>query len=222
MNPRATGNSRTGFTLIELLVVMVIIAILAALLLPALARARETARARQCLSQMRQLGLAVRLYADENDDTFPRSLHSAFANGQLPWERSIAPQLGSSITAWTNLLAGVYHCPSDKRTMPWSYGLNVYYELGADDDYTGKPDTWRRMAQVPRPAATILFAENYSSADHLMAHFWFAVADTDDLAARRHQTRANYTFADGHAALQRLNQVFAPPQTDLWNPSLAK
>ncbi len=222
MNNPATGNSRAGFTLIELLVVIAIIAILAALLLPTLSRAKATARASQCLSQMRQLGFAVRLYADENQDAFPRSLHSAFAHQELPWERSIAPQLGSSTTAWTNLLAHIYHCPADKRTTPWSYGFNVYYELGEDDDYTGKPDTWRRVAQVRRPSATILFAENNSSADHLMAHFWFAVADTSDLASGRHQARANYTFADGHARLLQRSHVFDPPQIDLWNPSLAK
>lgn len=215
-------NVRAGFTLMELLVVIAIIAVLAALLLPALSRAKESARTTQCLNQMRQLGLAVCLYADDNDDAFPRSQHSAFANGQLPWERSIAPQLGLSTTAWTNLLSGVYHCPSDKRATPWSYGFNVYYELGPDDDYTGKPQTWRRGAQVPRPSATILFAENTSSADHLMAHFWFSPADTADLAARRHKDWANYTFADGHAGLMPLNRVFGPPQIDLWNPSLAQ
>lgn len=211
-----------AFTLIELLVVIAIIAVLAALLLPALSRAKGSARTTQCLNQMRQLGLAVRLYADDNDDTFPRSQHSAFAHGELPWERNIAPQLGSSTTAWTNLLAGVYHCPSDKRTVPWSYGFNVYYELGPDDDYTGKPQTWRRGTQVPRPSATILFAENASSADHLMAHFWSSLADTADLAARRHKERANYTFADGHAELLPLKRVFTPTQLDLWNPSLAQ
>jgi prepilin-type N-terminal cleavage/methylation domain-containing protein/prepilin-type processing-associated H-X9-DG protein len=211
-----------GFTLIELLVVVAIIAILAAMLLPALARAKSSARATQCLSNMRQLGLATTLLADDQAGLLPRSQHSAFANRELPWERTIAPYLGSSTKTYTNLLDGVYHCPSDGRATPWSYGLNVYYELGSEDDYAGKPQTWRRISQLPRPAATILFADNESSTDHIMAHFWFTMNGVVDLAYDRHKSRANYAFADGHAELMPLDQVFNPPQTDRWNPLIAR
>lgn len=211
-----------GFALIELLVVIAIIALLAAMLLPALTRAKESARATQCLGNLRQLGLAVRLYGEDFADEFPRSQHSAFAHGVMPWERTVAGYLGSSPTAWTNLLRGVYHCPTDQRATPWSYGLNVYFELGDEDDYAGKPGMWRRTAQVPRPGATILFAENNSGADHFMPHFWSSVADTADLAATRHNQRANYAFVDGHAQVLPLKRVFAPPQKDLWNPSRAE
>jgi prepilin-type N-terminal cleavage/methylation domain-containing protein/prepilin-type processing-associated H-X9-DG protein len=220
--PSSAPATRRGFTLIELLVVIAIIAVLAALLLPALSRAKEKARATQCLGQMRQFGLAVRFYADDNADEFPRSQHSAFTHGQKTWGRALAPFLGASDATWTNLLTGLYHCPTDQRTTPWSYGLNVYFELGPNDDYTGRPQTWRRLMQVPRPVATIVFAENASAADHIMPNFWFGPQDLGDLASGRHAQRANYAFADGHSQALRLAQVFSPPKVDLWNPLLAQ
>ncbi len=219
---RVPGRALHAFTLIELLVVIAIIAVLAAMLVPVLSRGKESARGVQCLSQMRQLGVAVCLYADDNRDEFPRSQHSAFAHGVLPWERSIAPLLGSSTTLWTNLLKSVYHCPSDRRSGPWSYGFNVYFELGPDDDYAGKPQTWRKTTQVPRPTATVLFAENNSAADHIMPQFWTSVADAEDVAQRRHGRRANYMFADGHASALEFRSTYNPGSaTDLWHPAKA-
>jgi prepilin-type N-terminal cleavage/methylation domain-containing protein/prepilin-type processing-associated H-X9-DG protein len=219
---RQPGAPR-AFTLIELLVAIAIIAILAGLLLPALARARERSRAIACLSQQRQIGLGVRFYADDNGEEFPRSQHSAFANGQQTWGRAIAPGLGVAGPAWTNLLVSLYRCPSDRRPTPWSYGQNVYFELGPEDDYTGKPETWRRVTGIPKPGVTVLQAESATGADHIMTHFWTSAADAAEVAAGRHGRRANYAFVDGHSQALELLITYDPArEVDLWNPGLAR
>ncbi len=134
--------SKAAFTMVELQVVITIMAVLAAMLLPSLSRAKDNARSSHCLDQMRQIILAARCYVEDNDDLFPRSQHSAFANGQLPWERALAPTLGVSDAAWTNLLSGVYHCLADSRPDHLSYGMNNYFELGPEDDYPENPQTF--------------------------------------------------------------------------------
>ncbi|MDW8344076.1 MAG: type II secretion system protein [Verrucomicrobiae bacterium] len=217
-----TRWSPTGFTLVELLVVVAIIGLLSAVTLPAIARARDKARAIRCLTQMRQLSLSLHAFADDRQDTWPRSSHSAAAHGELPWNQAIAPYLGSSLDRWTQLTNGVYRCPSKKETGWRSHGLNVYFELDpAHDDYVGSPTTWRRRTDTPRPHSTVLLAEIPGSTDHVMAHFWTSPNDATDVAPTRHNGRANHLMADGHGELLPLAMTYLPPVRDHWNPSLA-
>jgi prepilin-type processing-associated H-X9-DG protein len=100
--------------------------------------------------------------------------------------------------------------------------LNVYFELGPDDDYQGKPIEWRRRNALPRPSSTVALAENATTADHLMAHFWVNPEDTADVASRRHSSRSLYTFVDGHARALRFDETWDPRRSlDRWNPGAA-
>ena len=118
----------SGFTLIELLVVIAIIAILAALLLPALSRAKEKARAIRCVANMKQLILAFRLYADDNNQLFVPNTYSG-ADGWLRgwldfngansdnWNTDTLMDRQRAVLSPYTINVGIYQCPSDWATV---------------------------------------------------------------------------------------------------------
>ncbi len=218
-------RSRIGFTLIELLVVIAIIAILAGMLLPALSRAKASALRIQCLGNVRQLSLGIRLYGDDFEDTFPRSQHSSFAYHQAPWEITIRPyvSLGAleSSSGMAALHEGVFKCPRTSKSNRWSYGLNVYFELEETDDYRGRPQTWRKQTQLPNPSGTILVGEVADGADHIMAHFWDqGMPISVDRDRHGRDGLSIYGYTDGHASSLSFEKSYAPPPnaSDQWHP----
>src|ERR1043165_1571360 len=98
------NSNRRGFTLIELLVVIAIIAILASLLLPALARAKQKAKATSCLSNEKQIAFGYILYASDNSDNLPLAAHLGDA-APCQWFFEIAPYITRQSTSYTNLVA---------------------------------------------------------------------------------------------------------------------
>jgi prepilin-type N-terminal cleavage/methylation domain-containing protein/prepilin-type processing-associated H-X9-DG protein len=178
-----------GFTLIELLVVIAIIAIIAALLLPALSRARQKARAIACLNNLRQLGLGAVMYCGENEDTLPQSSHE-----HASWVGRLQPLTGTN----------VYRCPDDKnKQRRYSYALNDFLTV---HPFGAETLDFSKLTSLPSPSATFYLAEcddEYDGADH----FHFADASSGgyspavfplQVAVQRHQSGANYLFADGH------------------------
>ena len=181
------GAKSTSFTLLELLITIVVIGILAGLLLPALGRAREEARKAKCLSNLRNIYLALSLYADDHANLYP------FATGNIAWD-AVDPTYGTY--GWMQQLFSyiknkkVYICPSVSGTQ---YG----YFLGTRAAYkeTGKAASVNR-AKIKYPSLFVLGGCTTYPFDE-------SDCDKDDYSQDcigwpTHGEGSNVLFADGH------------------------
>jgi len=201
-----------GFTLVELLVVIAIIGVLAAMLLPALARAKQKAKATQCLSNLKQIGVGCALYELDNRDSLPETSHQAAS-----WIGKLA------LYGLTN----VYICPLDTNRMRiTSYSINDFL---TPNPFGAPQLDFSKLTRLPAPSETIHMAEargDYIGADHF--HF----ADTQSggftpksfesqVAVTIHRGSANYLFADSHVqglAWPRVMPLLTPAVTRFVRP----
>jgi prepilin-type N-terminal cleavage/methylation domain-containing protein len=221
---RQLSSANRGFTLIELLVVIAIISILAAILFPVFAQAREKARQTSCLSNLRQIGMAALTYVQDYDDHLPTS-GSSGGQGDLT----------GNLQPYTKQLygQGIWRCPSHEpfTSGNWtsSYGYNIAYLLEAGPDYphsgyNGFSNSGVSLAFLNRPAETICFIEDNPPAGNKF--LWsYAARPGDDTNIDgfgrpqfRHQQQANVLYCEGHVKVARGSIALAANETQYWDP----
>lgn len=207
-------RTEDGFTLIELLVVIAVIAILAALLLPTLARAKEKGKQTYCINSERQQALAVFMYVDDHSETLPPVAYRDSSGSITNWPDLLNPYLKS---------ARVHFCPTDQQARTNSYGLNELAFVDLTDDDSSAPN---RLSAFRTPTATVMMGDLGTEDDFatLRPDTLKMVAPSsdinDDKDARpiaRHLQKCDLGFMDGHAGFLPLGRFYTNQSpADLW------
>ena len=212
MRSRST-KFRRAFTLIELLVVIAIIAILASMLLPALSRAKEKAKAVYCLNNLKQWGMALHLYSTDSEDYLPPegTPNPGNSSTNVGWYIQLPAEMGlpryHDMPWRTNANADpgrvVWICPSNRRR---SNGNNLFhYCLNQNIDGTGQSDHAAKLSSVPNPVNTVYLFDSKNLP---------AVGTQNYVHTNLHSHGAQFLFVDSHVARF--------PARDYWNFSTRK
>ena len=231
---------RKGFTLIELLVVIAIIAILAAILFPVFAQAREKARQISCASNMKQIGTAVMMYAQDYDETLV-PYNSGFLQTPITyiayWDALLLPYVKNgdptrAAQVGSNAFGGVWRCPSSKNAT--QYRSIGYSQMLLHGPYP-TPNRYRALnsAELDAPASTIFAGD--SGSQGRLGLVWAGQSSSSRGAGPGgipnpgigatsstspgnngwewpdiHSGGANYVFCDGHVKWMRDSMAFPP------------
>lgn len=195
-----------AFTLIELLVVIAIIALLAAMLFPTFMTAREKARQATCLSNLRQLGMGIAMYIQDNDEAVPNvtgaDVGSGMTGGWVYFEKS-SPKLFDVSRGGVYPYArnsGIYVCPSDPagQDAGLSYAINDCLH-DVPEPFQGM-SFGRAMASIPQPSAIMLLGEesgDWQNRKSGSTNDGGLALDVDRLSMR-HSEGSCVLFLDGH------------------------
>ncbi|HEY3333067.1 MAG TPA: DUF1559 domain-containing protein [Capsulimonadaceae bacterium] len=210
-------HKKLGFTLIELLVVIAIIAILAAILFPVFASAREKARQTACLSNFKQLGLATMQYVQDYDEAFPLVSMQLTATESITWRKVIYAYVKST---------QVYSCPSNTNkstdgasvAFPSAYPAVLrHYSTNVRINSTAGSPPWSGpffLNSIVTPTTKIWIAEVRDGDKQTMFEDWGSTAakvtELADKMYAGHVSTANYLFADGHAKSMRPTLTASP------------
>ncbi len=241
-----TAPSPHGFTLIELLIVVAIVVILMGILFPVFARARDRARSVSCISNLKQLALAMEMYQQAYDDGYPNirwrqpdDPENPERLGTVAWPELLEPLIKhGTVTAADGSVShsqGVFLCPSDGGGSGPSYAINAWFEKDL------------KSTQVVKPTETVIFGEKRGAIPSSHFVWWLppwprwpaeigtpikprepainAIQRGDGyrlesagLQSLRHGELSNWLYCDGHAKSSRLERVWnnATTENHLW------
>lgn len=196
-------SKRRGFTLIELLVVIAIIALLMAILIPALSHAREHGKRVVCLSNEKQLTLGWIMYADDSDDKICAANigHSNYGwvapmDVSDPVDKQIEAMKGGMLYKYCSNLK-LYKCPTGIRGEMRTY--SIVSSMNTNPGGSWKGTVFKNRMQIRRPAERIIFVD-----EGRITNFAFSVYYNEprwrDLPPLRHGNGTNFSFADGHSS----------------------